>query len=75
MIIENRAHSMKNLTQQNNTKRERNSVMRQAFGAMCSVMLISNSLQELSTHWTLCIASLTKILNESCEAPSFRKTH
>jgi len=30
------------------------------------------SLQELSTHWAFCFASLTKILNEPCEAPSIR---
>ena len=30
------------------------------------------SLPELSTHWTFCFALLTKILNESCEAPSIR---
>ena len=31
-----------------------------------------NPLQGLSTHWAFYIASLIKILNESCEAPSIR---
>ncbi len=30
------------------------------------------SLQELSTHWVFCFVPLTKVLNESCKAPSIR---